>query len=74
MHPESVEENRSRRVLLMLPLVASNLLVAFSASGKVKSPYNEKRLLEQNKKIQQANNAPEDFPNFVREGEDFHLK
>lgn len=55
----------------MLPFVgSSSLLLALSASGKVKgtNPYNEKRLLEQNKKVQQANNAPDDFPNFVREG------
>lgn len=67
-HEEIVEANKSRRVVLLLPLVSSGLSVAFSASGKVKSPYNEKRVLEQNKKIQQANNAPEDFPNFIREG------
>lgn len=38
--------------------------------GKVKSksPYDERRLLEQNKKIQEANKAPEEFPNFIREG------
>ncbi|XP_042395214.1 peptidyl-prolyl cis-trans isomerase FKBP20-2, chloroplastic-like isoform X2 [Zingiber officinale] len=47
----------------------SSMLALSSASGKVKgsNPYNEKRLLEQNKKIQTANNAPDDFPNFVRE-------
>lgn len=67
-HEEITEENKSRRVILLIPLVSSGLSVAFSASGKVKSPYNEKRVLEQNKKIQQANNAPEDFPNFIREG------
>ncbi|XP_068651148.1 peptidyl-prolyl cis-trans isomerase FKBP20-2, chloroplastic isoform X2 [Aristolochia californica] len=51
-------------------LITSDLLVAFSASakGKNRSPYDEKRLLEQNKKIQEANKAPEDFPNFIREG------
>lgn len=59
----------------MLPMVSSSLLVALPASAKVKSrPYDEKRLLEQNKKIQEANNAPDDFPNFVREGEVSHLK
>lgn len=67
-HEEIVEANKSRRVILLLPLVSSGLSVASSASGKVKSPYNENRVLEQNKKIQQANNAPEDFPNFIREG------
>ncbi|KAG9452217.1 hypothetical protein H6P81_005121 [Aristolochia fimbriata] len=51
-------------------LITSDLLVALSASakGKNRSPYDEKRLLEQNKKIQEANKAPEDFPNFIREG------
>lgn len=67
-HEEIVEANKSRRVILLLPFVSSGLSVASSASGKVKSPYNENRVLEQNKKIQQANNAPEDFPNFIREG------
>jgi len=76
-YKQSAEESSSRRrVILTLPLVSASLLVALSASGKVKSrsPYDERRLLEQNKKIQEANNAPEDFPNFVREGEISHLK
>ncbi|MED6171371.1 hypothetical protein PIB30_040147 [Stylosanthes scabra] len=38
------------------------------AKTKTKNPYDEKRLLQQNKRIQQENNAPEDFPNFIREG------
>ncbi|KAJ3678694.1 hypothetical protein LUZ60_002497 [Juncus effusus] len=38
------------------------------AKSKSKSIYDERRLLEQNKKIQQANNAPDDFPSFIREG------
>lgn len=75
VYARSAEDNRSRRVLIMLPMVSSSLLVALPASAKVKSrPYDEKRLLEQNKKIQEANNAPDDFPNFVREGEVSHLK
>lgn len=47
------------------------LIIASSpASGKTKSknPYDERRLLEQNKRIQRENNVPEEFPNFVREG------
>ncbi|XP_074592447.1 peptidyl-prolyl cis-trans isomerase FKBP20-2, chloroplastic [Curcuma longa] len=63
--------DRSRRDLLLVSLTSySSMLAVSSASGKVKgsNPYNEKRLLEQNKKIQAANNAPDDFPNFVREG------
>lgn len=41
-----------------------------SSSGKTKSksPYDEKRLLEQNRRVQKENNAPEDFPSFIREG------
>jgi len=34
------------------------------------SPYDEKRLLEQNKRMQKLNNAPPDFPGFIREGFD----
>ncbi|KAK4414614.1 putative dual specificity protein phosphatase DSP8 [Sesamum alatum] len=43
---------------------------ALPSSGKTKkqNPYDEKRLLEQNKRIQRENNAPDEFPNFVREG------
>lgn len=33
-----------------------------------KSPFDEKRLLDQNRRMQKVNNAPEDFPNFIREG------
>lgn len=70
VHVESPKEHRSRRGILIVPLVSTGLSIALTASAKVKStsPYNEKRLLEQNRKIQEANNAPEDFPNFVREG------
>ncbi|XP_010919681.2 peptidyl-prolyl cis-trans isomerase FKBP20-2, chloroplastic [Elaeis guineensis] len=64
------KDGRSRRAIIALSFVYSGFMVALSASGKVKSksPYDEKRLLEQNKKMQGANNAPEDFPNFIREG------
>lgn len=70
VHVESSKECRSRRAILIVPLISSGLSVALTASAKVKtaSPYNEKRLLEQNRKIQEANNAPEEFPSFVREG------
>lgn len=63
------EENLRRRLLLSA-LVASGISPAFPSHGKTKSknPYDEKRLLEQNKRIQRENSAPEDFPNFVREG------
>ncbi|XWS77307.1 hypothetical protein CRYUN_Cryun01aG0250000 [Craigia yunnanensis] len=65
------EENLRRRFLLFL-LVSSGLSPTLSSSGKTKSknPYDEKRLLEQNKRRQKENNVPEDFPNFIREA--FH--
>ncbi|XAR63250.1 Peptidylprolyl isomerase [Bertholletia excelsa] len=58
-----------RRTLLFL-LLSSGLFPTLPSFGKTKkkNPYDEKRLLEQNKRIQKENNAPEDFPNFVREG------
>lgn len=51
-------------------MISSIFLFSYSANGKVKNtnPFNDKRLLEQNKKIQEANQAPNDFPNFIREG------
>lgn len=60
-----------RRTAFSLLLASPVLSVAFSAYGKSKNmnPYDERRLLQQNKKIQEANRAPEDFPNFIREGE-----
>ncbi|MBA0736382.1 hypothetical protein Gogos_009942, partial [Gossypium gossypioides] len=63
------KENLSRRFLLFV-LVSSGLSPTLPSSGKTKSknPYDEKRLLEQNKRRQKENNAPEDFPNFIREG------
>ncbi|GMJ01200.1 hypothetical protein like AT3G60370 [Hibiscus trionum] len=63
------KENSRRRFLLFI-LVSSGLSPTLSSSGKTKSknPYDEKRLLEQNKRRQKENNAPEDFPNFIREG------
>lgn len=33
-----------------------------------RSAYDEKKLLDQNRRMQKVNNAPEDFPNFIREG------
>ncbi|TYH57211.1 hypothetical protein ES332_D08G074000v1 [Gossypium tomentosum] len=63
------KENLSRRFLLFV-LVSSGLSTTLPSSGKTKSknPFDEKRLLEQNKRRQKENNAPEDFPNFIREG------
>ncbi|PUZ72094.1 hypothetical protein GQ55_2G365700 [Panicum hallii var. hallii] len=68
---KNVEEGKIRRRAAFSLLLASPVLsVAFSAYAKSKSmnPYDERRLLQQNKKIQEANRAPEDFPNFIREG------
>jgi len=58
-----------RRSLLFF-LITSGISPAFPAFGKTKSknPYDERRLLEQNKRIQRENNAPEEFPSFIREG------
>lgn len=63
------DERLNRRPLLLL-LVSSGLFPALPSSAKTKSknPYDERRLLEQNKRIQRENNAPEEFPNFIREG------
>ncbi|KAK0583196.1 hypothetical protein LWI29_034455 [Acer saccharum] len=63
-------EERSKRRLLLFALVSSGLFPTSSSYAKTKgkNPYDEKRLLEQNRRIQKDNNAPEDFPNFVREG------
>lgn len=63
-------EEKSKRRLLLSVLFSSGLFPTLSSSAKTKSknPYDERRLLEQNRRIQRENNAPEDFPNFVREG------
>uniref|UniRef100_A0A804QE13 peptidylprolyl isomerase n=1 Tax=Zea mays TaxID=4577 RepID=A0A804QE13_MAIZE len=67
---EVVQRTIRRRAAFSLLLASPVLSVAFSAYGKSKTmnPYDERRLLQQNKKIQEANRAPEDFPNFIREG------
>ncbi|XP_057451053.1 peptidyl-prolyl cis-trans isomerase FKBP20-2, chloroplastic [Lotus japonicus] len=59
-----------RRKLLLSVLVSTGVFPTLSSYGKTKgiNPFNEKRLLQQNKQIQKANYAPEDFPNFIREG------
>lgn len=63
-------EDKLKRRLLLTFMVGSGICPALSSSAKTKkqNPYDEKRLLEQNKRIQRENNAPDDFPNFVREG------
>lgn len=35
---------------------------------RVRSPLDEERLLEQNRRMQKLNNAPSNFPGFIREG------
>lgn len=69
------EENIRRRLLLIILVVTSGISTALPSTGKTKSknPYDERRLLEQNKRIQRENSAPEDFPNFIREGIKFYL-
>uniref|UniRef100_M8CD04 peptidylprolyl isomerase n=1 Tax=Aegilops tauschii TaxID=37682 RepID=M8CD04_AEGTA len=59
-----------KRAALALLLATPTLSLPFSAHAKTKTinPYDERRLLQQNKKIQEANRAPDDFPNFIREG------
>ncbi|XP_030515166.1 peptidyl-prolyl cis-trans isomerase FKBP20-2, chloroplastic [Rhodamnia argentea] len=63
------EERMKRRFLLFLS-VSSVFFPTSSSTGKTKSknPYDERRLFELNKRIQKENNAPEDFPSFIREG------
>ncbi|KAK2974775.1 hypothetical protein RJ640_000438 [Escallonia rubra] len=65
------DEKLKQRQLFLL-LCSSGLFPTLPSSGKTesKNPYDEKRLLEQNKRIQRENNAPENFPSFVREGFD----
>ncbi|XP_059633868.1 peptidyl-prolyl cis-trans isomerase FKBP20-2, chloroplastic [Cornus florida] len=62
------KENLRRRLLFVL--VSSSLIPTLPSPAKTKSknPYDEKRLLEQNRRRQRENNVPDDFPNFVREG------
>ncbi|KAM7508837.1 hypothetical protein LguiA_019290 [Lonicera macranthoides] len=66
------EENLKNRRRLLIFLFSTGLVPTLPSFGKtkVKSPYDEKRLLEQNRRIQKENNAPDDFPSFVREGFD----
>ncbi|XP_021618033.1 peptidyl-prolyl cis-trans isomerase FKBP20-2, chloroplastic isoform X1 [Manihot esculenta] len=63
-------EDKCRRRIILFFSASSGLFQTLPSLGKTKSknPYDERRLLEQNKRIQKENNAPQDFPNFVREG------
>ncbi|KAK4344869.1 hypothetical protein RND71_035045 [Anisodus tanguticus] len=58
------------RCCLAATLQDKSIPSALPAFGKTKNknPYDERRLLEQNKRIQRENNAPEEFPSFIREG------
>jgi len=71
LHPEKV----LRRKLALSVLVSTCVFPTLSSHAKTKNmnPYNEKRVLQQNKNIQKQNNAPDDFPNFIREGNDNFL-
>ncbi|CAH1412194.1 unnamed protein product [Lactuca virosa] len=64
----TMENLKGRRLLVFL--VSSSLFPTLPSIGKtkMKNPYDEKRLLEQNKRVQRENNAPDEFPSFVREG------
>lgn len=66
LHPEKV----LRRKLALSVLVSTCVFPTLSSHAKTKNmnPYNEKRVLQQNRNIQKQNNAPDDFPNFIREG------
>uniref|UniRef100_A0A2P2JFB1 Peptidyl-prolyl cis-trans isomerase n=1 Tax=Rhizophora mucronata TaxID=61149 RepID=A0A2P2JFB1_RHIMU len=63
-------DKQVQRRFLLLISVSTSLSPTLPSLGKTKNknPYDEMRLLEQNKRIQKENNAPEDFPNFVRKG------
>ncbi|KAL2892543.1 Peptidyl-prolyl cis-trans isomerase FKBP20-2 chloroplastic [Bienertia sinuspersici] len=65
-----LSEEKTLRRMMLFTLVTSSSFPTLSSYGKTKTknPYDERRLLEQNKRRQQENNAPDDFPNFIREG------
>ncbi|KAK2965559.1 hypothetical protein RJ640_022673, partial [Escallonia rubra] len=62
-------DKKLRRKQLFLLLCSLGLFPTLPSSGKPKSKnlYDEKRLLEQNKRVQRENNFPEDFPSIVQE-------
>lgn len=70
-----MEDFGMARRVFSVALLCSGLVIAAPAlavpekkiKGK-KSPFDEQRLLEQNKRMQMLNSAPSDFPGFVREG------
>lgn len=65
-------ENVLRRKIVLSALVTAFVFPTLSSDAKTKNmnPYNEKRVLQQNRNIQKQNNAPDDFPSFIREGND----
>ncbi|XP_047338540.1 peptidyl-prolyl cis-trans isomerase FKBP20-2, chloroplastic isoform X2 [Impatiens glandulifera] len=67
---ESDDNKFGRRLLFLIVTTTSTFVHTLPSYGKskVKNPYDERRLLEQNKRIQRENNAPDNFPSFVREG------
>lgn len=68
-HTLHSDEKLRRRLILFVSFTSALFPTLSSyAKTKSKSPYDERRLLEQNKRRQRENNAPEDFPNFIREG------
>ncbi|GAB2232312.1 hypothetical protein Droror1_Dr00011344 [Drosera rotundifolia] len=70
-HDDFVERSNictTRRFILTLLVLQGFYPSPSQGKTKAKNPYDERRLLEQNKQIQKANNAPIDFPNFIREG------
>lgn len=64
------EEKTGRRLFLTFLACSGAMSAASPSLGKTKkqTPYDERRLLEQNKRIQRENNVPDDFPSFLREG------
>jgi len=66
-------EKPLRRTLFLSVLVSTGFFPTLSSYGKTKgkNPYDENRLLQQNRRIQKENNAPEEFPNFIREGDHY---
>lgn len=64
------EEKIGRRLFFTFVAGSGALSAALPSLGKTKkqNPFDERRLLEQNKRIQRENNVPDDFPSFLREG------
>ncbi|XP_057810539.1 peptidyl-prolyl cis-trans isomerase FKBP20-2, chloroplastic isoform X2 [Salvia miltiorrhiza] len=59
-----------RRLFFSFVAGSGAMSAALPSLGKTKkpSPFDERRLLEQNRRIQRENNVPDDFPSFLREG------